>query len=52
MMKPSPPKRPTPIFFWKAIPIEIPFAAHRNASFWQMSSPPCLLRSIARIRPG
>ena len=24
MMKPSPPKRPTPIFFWNAMPIEMP----------------------------
>ncbi len=33
MMNPSPPKRPTPIFFWNAMPMETPFAAQRNASF-------------------
>ncbi len=52
MMKPSPPNRPTPIFFWNAMPIEMPFAAHRKESFWQISSPPSCFMSIARIRPG
>ena len=33
-MKPSPPKRPAPIFFVKATSMLIPFAAHRKASFW------------------
>ena len=52
MMKPSPPNRPTPIFRWNAMPIETPLAAHRNESFWQISSPPSCFRSIARILPG
>ena len=43
MMKPSPPNRPTPIFLWKAMPIETPLAAQRNESFWQISSPPSCL---------
>jgi hypothetical protein len=46
-MKPSPPKRPTPIFFWNAMPIETPLAAQRKESFWQTSSPP-LARTPAR----
>ena len=33
-------EQPTPIFFWNAMPIDTPLAAHRNASFWQISSPP------------
>ena len=39
MMNPSPPNRATPIFFWKAIPTDTPFAAQRKASFWQMMRP-------------
>ena len=31
MMKPSPPNRPTPIFFWNAMPIETPLAAREEA---------------------
>ena len=41
-MKPSPPNRPTPIFFWNAMPIDTPCAAQRNESFWQISVPPSL----------
>ena len=52
MMKPSPPNRPTPIFFWKAMPMETPLAAQRKASFWQISSPPSWLRSMGRILPA
>ncbi len=26
--------------FWKAMPMDTPWAAHRNESFWQISSPP------------
>ena len=51
-MKPSPPNRPTPIFFWKAMPIDTPLAAQRNESFWQISSPPITDRSIGRILPA
>ena len=52
MMNPSPPNRPTPIFFWKAMPIDTPLAAQRNESFWQISSPPSFDRSIGRIFPA
>ena len=30
------------------MPIEMPFAAQRNESFWQISSPPSFARSIAQ----
>ena len=33
-MKPSPPKRPVPIFLLKAMSSLVPMAAHKNASFW------------------
>jgi len=52
MMKPSPPKSPTPMRFWKAMPIETPRAAQRNESFWQTISPPSFARSSTRMRPG
>ncbi len=34
------------------MPSETPLAAHRNASFWQISVPPSFDRSIGRILPG
>ena len=40
MMKPSPPKNPAPIFFWKAIESSTPVVEARNAFFWAMSSLP------------
>ena len=52
MMKPSPPNRPTPIFFWNAMPTDTPRAAQRNESFWQIRSPPSACRSIGMILPG
>ena len=52
MMKPSPPNRPTPSFFWNAMPIDTPFAAQRNESFWQISWPPSAGRCTGMILPG
>jgi hypothetical protein len=52
MMKPSPPNRPTPIFFWKAMPSETPLAAARKESFWQIRVPPICDRSTGTILPG
>ncbi len=52
MMKPSPPKMPTPILRWKAMPTDTPRAAHRNESFWQISCPPMAFRSIGMILPA
>ena len=52
MMKPSPPKKPTDSFCCNAMPSDTPRAAHRKASFWQISVPPRRLRSIAMILPG
>ncbi len=52
MMNPSPPNRPTPIFFWNAIPTDTPRAAQTNESFWQISWPPSVRRSSARTFPG
>ena len=37
-MNPSPPNRPTPIFFWNAMPMRMPLAAQTNESFWQTIS--------------
>ena len=51
-MNPSPPKRPTPIFFWKAMPIEMPLAAQRNESFWQIELASHLLEVHGEDAPG
>jgi hypothetical protein len=48
MMKPSPPKKPDrELAAGSAMPSETPRAAHRKASFWQMSVPPSS-RSVHR----
>ena len=47
MMKPSPPNRPTPIFFWKAMPIDTP-APRRGTSPSGRSSVPPSCRQIHR----
>ena len=52
MMKPSPPNRPTPSFFWNAMPMLTPLAAARNESFCVMSSPPISDRCTGMILPG
>ena len=39
-------------FCWRKMPSETPRAAHRKASFWQISVPPSWRRSIGRILPG
>ena len=51
-MKPSPPKKPVPIFWLKAMSTFVPKAAHRKESFWQMRSPSIWAMSSGMIFPG
>ena len=40
------------IFCWKWMPMLTPLAAHRNASFWQISVPPTVSSFSGTIAPG
>jgi len=51
-MNPSPPKKPAPSRLVKAMPSDVPYAAQRKESFWQIRVPSCSLRSATMILPG
>ena len=51
MMKPSPPKKPEPSFFWKVTDRVTDSSAARNPLFWTMISRPGAMVK-ARMLPG
>ena len=51
MIKPSPPKKPAPIFFWKNTDSCTPGSAARKADFWQITGRSGAI-STARMEPG
>ena len=52
MMKPSSPKKPALSRLMKAMPTLAPWVAHRNESFWAISSPPSWPRWTGTTLPG